>query len=157
MLFRSLALSGAKHHGIDFLDQAIANGAVAVITDQKGSNQKLPTLVVDNPRRFAGDIASGAAVAVMYDGTNFQLLTESGGQSETVSNLIATGGLYAKGNFGGTYTDGIVVDYTSTLGRISTGTSDGLAFYNGGVATTELMRLDSSGNLGLGEIGRAHV
>ena len=95
-------------------------------------------------------IASGAAVAVMYDGTNFQLLTESGGQSETVSNLIATGGLYSKGNFGGTYTDGIVVDYTSTLGRISVGTSDGLAFYNGGVATTELMRLNSSGNLLLG-------
>ena len=53
-----LALPGAKHHGIDFLDQAIANGAVAVITDQKGSNQALPTLVVNNPRRFAGDIAS---------------------------------------------------------------------------------------------------
>ena len=40
--------------------------------------------------------------------------------------------------------------YSSGLGRISTGTSDGLAFYNGGVATTELMRLDASGNLGLG-------
>jgi UDP-N-acetylmuramoyl-L-alanyl-D-glutamate--2,6-diaminopimelate ligase len=53
-----LALPGAKHHGIDFLDQAISNGAVAVITDQKGSNQALPTLVVNNPRRFAGDIAS---------------------------------------------------------------------------------------------------
>ena len=53
-----LALPGAKHHGIDFLDQAIANGAVAVITDQKGSNQALPTLVVNNPRRFAGDLAS---------------------------------------------------------------------------------------------------
>lgn len=53
-----LALPGAKHHGIDFLNQAIANGAVAVITDQKGANQELPTLVVNNPRRFAGDIAS---------------------------------------------------------------------------------------------------
>ena len=53
-----LALPGAKHHGIDFLKQAIANGAVAVITDQKGANQELPTLVVNNPRRFAGDMAS---------------------------------------------------------------------------------------------------
>ena len=68
------------------------------------------------------------------------------------ANQIASGGLYAQGAFSGTYTDGIVVDYTSTLGRISTGTSDGLAFYNGGVANTERMRLDSSGNLGVGVV-----
>ena len=61
-----------------------------------------------------------------------------------------TPGLYCNTTFSGTYADGIVVDYTSTLGRISTGTTDGLAFYNGGVAVTELMRLDSSGNLGIG-------
>ena len=29
-----VALSGAHHHGIEFLDDAISNGAVAVITDQ---------------------------------------------------------------------------------------------------------------------------
>ena len=61
-----------------------------------------------------------------------------------------TPGLYSSTTFTGTYTDGIVVDYTSTLGRISVGTSDGLAFYNGGVATTELMRIDSAGNVGIG-------
>jgi UDP-N-acetylmuramoyl-L-alanyl-D-glutamate--2,6-diaminopimelate ligase len=53
-----LALPGAKHHGIEFLDQAITNGAVAVITDLIGANQKLPTLIIDNPRRVAGDISA---------------------------------------------------------------------------------------------------
>ena len=67
-----------------------------------------------------------------------------------VGGQIASGGLYAQGAFSGTYTDGIVVDYTSTLGRISVGGTDGLAFYNGGVANTELMRLSSSGNLLVG-------
>lgn len=53
-----LAIQGAKHHGIEFLDQAITNGAVAVITDEKGNNAKLPTLMVKNPKEIAGIIAS---------------------------------------------------------------------------------------------------
>jgi hypothetical protein len=63
---------------------------------------------------------------------------------------ITSPGDYQNGTFTGTYVDGVVVDYSSPLGRISVGGSDGLAFYNGGVATTELMRIDSSGNLGIG-------
>lgn len=53
-----VAISGSKHHGIEFLDTAISNGAVAVITDSKGANLKLPTLIVEDPRRIAGDVAS---------------------------------------------------------------------------------------------------
>jgi Chaperone of endosialidase len=68
----------------------------------------------------------------------------------TFTNAIATGGLYAKGTFGATYSDGIVVDYTTGTGRISVGTSDGLSIYNGGVGGTALLNLDQYGNLGLG-------
>ena len=39
---------------------------------------------------MSGDIASGAAVQVFYDGTNFQLLNDANGQSETVTTLTAT-------------------------------------------------------------------
>jgi len=53
-----LAIPGVKHHGIEFIDQAIENGAIAVITDLNGANEKLPTLVVANPRRVAGEIAA---------------------------------------------------------------------------------------------------
>ena len=47
----------------------------------------------------------------------------------------------------GAYGDGIVVDYTSTLGRISVGPSDSLKFYNGGPASTETLVIDSTGNI----------
>ena len=53
-----LALSGSKHHGIEFLDEAIENGAVAVITDQKGANSKLPTLIVSDPRAISGVVSA---------------------------------------------------------------------------------------------------
>lgn len=53
-----VAINGAKHHGIEFLNQAILNGAVAVITDSKGANDKLPTLIVDNPRRIVGEVSA---------------------------------------------------------------------------------------------------
>ena len=61
-----------------------------------------------------------------------------------------TPGLFSNSTFTGTYTDGTVIDYTTGLGRISVGTSDGLAFYNGGVGSTEVARFDASGNFGLG-------
>lgn len=71
--------------------------------------------------------------------------------ANTVFNSIsASNGLYSVGNFTGTYTSGAVLDYASGLGRLSVGSSNGLAFYNGGVANTELMRIDSSGNMGIG-------
>lgn len=53
-----VALQGAKHHGIEFLDEAISKGAVAVLTDEKGSNSKLPTLIVANPRAVIGQISA---------------------------------------------------------------------------------------------------
>lgn len=53
-----VAIAGSKHHGIEFLDTALENGAVAVITDRKGENQKLPTLIVDDPREIVGQISA---------------------------------------------------------------------------------------------------
>ena len=53
-----VAIQGAKHHGIEFLDEAISNGAVAVITDSKGANSKLPTLIVDDPSQIVGEVAA---------------------------------------------------------------------------------------------------
>jgi hypothetical protein len=63
----------------------------------------------------------------------------------TGTNIIATAGLYAKSTFSGSYADGIVVDYTTGTGRFSVGTSDGFAWYTGGVATTSIASLSSSG------------
>ena len=65
----------------------------------------------------------------------------------TGTNIIATGGLYGKSTFGGTYADGIVADYSTGNGRISVGTNDTITFYNGGVASTQLAQLNTAGNL----------
>jgi len=53
-----VAIKGSKFHGINFLDEAIKNGAVAVLTDKEGANSTLPTLIVENPRLVVGDVAS---------------------------------------------------------------------------------------------------
>ena len=66
------------------------------------------------------------------------------------TGINTSAGVEHAGAYTGTYSDGTVVDYVTGLGRISVGGGDGLAFYNGGVATTELMRLNSSGQLGIG-------
>ena len=48
--------------------------------------------------------------------------------------------------FSGSYSDGVVIDYVSPNGRISVGSSDGLAFYNGGVAGSLLGSVNNNGD-----------
>ena len=50
-----IATQGLKHHGLDFLDQAIANGAVAVLSDREVAG--LPSLVHPDPKSIAGEIS----------------------------------------------------------------------------------------------------
>ena len=83
------------------------------------------------------------------------LLTVAGIVSATgtvYTNAVnATNGLYSISNFGGTFTDGILLDYTNGsgngAGRISVGSYDSLSFYNGGAGSSVLTTLVSSGAL----------
>lgn len=50
------ALPGARHHGGEFVAEAVARGAVAVMSDRP--TEIAPTLVVDNPRKALGPLAS---------------------------------------------------------------------------------------------------
>lgn len=59
--------------------------------------------------------------------------------------VAATQGLQASSNYTGPYVDGLALDYVTGNGRISVGTLDGIIFYNGGVASTELAALSSAG------------
>ena len=59
-----------QKYGIEFIDQAIANGAVAVITDSQGANSKLPTLIVENPRLVVGEVS-----AFIYDEPSSNMFT----------------------------------------------------------------------------------
>ena len=57
-----VALLGANSHGIDFIDEAIANGAVAIASDSRGaaiSNQKgIPAIELSNAREDMAKLAA---------------------------------------------------------------------------------------------------
>ena len=51
-----IATQGLKHHGLDFLDQAISKGAVAVLSDRE-VDASVPSMVHPDPKAIAGEIA----------------------------------------------------------------------------------------------------
>jgi UDP-N-acetylmuramoyl-L-alanyl-D-glutamate--2,6-diaminopimelate ligase len=52
-----IACAGAITHGISYLEQAIKNGAVAVLTDQK-VDSTIPAFIHPHPRSLVGPISS---------------------------------------------------------------------------------------------------
>lgn len=78
-----IALPGAKTHGINFLDQAIINGAVAVLSDRKIVST-IQSFVHPSPRELVGTISSWVydkpfsnLVAVGITGTNGKTTTSN--------------------------------------------------------------------------------
>lgn len=55
-----IALPGEKVHGAQFIQQAVAQGAVAVLTDEIGSKEisEIPLIISTNPRQAAGVISA---------------------------------------------------------------------------------------------------
>ena len=64
-----IALPGEKFHGADFAHDAIANGAAAVLTDEKGALRisGVPVLISSNPRRSAGVLSAWFYAEPMRD------------------------------------------------------------------------------------------
>jgi UDP-N-acetylmuramoyl-L-alanyl-D-glutamate--2,6-diaminopimelate ligase len=80
-----IATQGLKHHGLDFLDQAISKGAVAVLSDRQ-IDSELPNMVHPDPKSIAG------AIADLVYGTsesNMMLLgvTGTNGKTSTINYL----------------------------------------------------------------------
>ena len=73
-----------------FIAAGANTGACTLNLNSIGAKSLVKT---DGSALVSGDIASGAAVQVMYDGTNFQLLSDANGATETVTNLTVTGTL----------------------------------------------------------------
>jgi hypothetical protein len=68
-----------------------------------------------------------------------------------IGDIRATGGYLAEGDFGNSFVDGVIVDYVTGLGRVTVGTAEGIALYNGGTASrTALMTVGATGNVGIG-------
>ena len=113
------------------------NGTVGATTASTGAFTTLSASSTVSGTGFSTYLASPPAIG----GTAAAAVTGS--------NLMSSGGVWAKGLYAGTtYTDGLVIDYVSPTARFSAGTSDGFAWYNGGVGTTTLMTLSSAGAIG---------
>ncbi len=91
------ALPGARAHGADYADGALAAGAVAVLTDPAGAARVadgVPLLVVRDPRAVLGGLA---AVVHGDPAAALRLIGITGTQGKTTTTRLAEGGLEAAG------------------------------------------------------------
>jgi UDP-N-acetylmuramoyl-L-alanyl-D-glutamate--2,6-diaminopimelate ligase len=93
------ALPGARAHGADFAAAAVAAGAVAVLTDERGAAQVAtagpPVLVADDPRAVLGAVARW----VHGDpGADMTLLGLTGTNGKTTTAFLVEAGLQAAGH-----------------------------------------------------------
>jgi UDP-N-acetylmuramoyl-L-alanyl-D-glutamate--2,6-diaminopimelate ligase len=91
------ALPGARAHGIDFVEQAAAAGASAVLTDETGAAAMvpgLPAIVVDRPRAVLGAVSAG----IYGDPARaMRMIGVTGTQGKTTVTRLLDGGLGAAG------------------------------------------------------------
>ncbi len=91
------ALPGTRAHGADFAGQALAAGAVVVLTDRAGLDRlpaEAPAIVVPDPRRVLGRLA-----ARIYGdpATDLRVIGVTGTQGKTTTTRILEQGLTASG------------------------------------------------------------
>lgn len=81
--FIFVAVQGAKSHGLDFLDDALSRGAIAIITDRPGA-YPIASIIHSDPRSIAGKVA-----ASVFDSGNLQLfgITGTNGKTSTATYL----------------------------------------------------------------------
>ena len=95
------ALPGARVHGADFAAEAVAAGAVAILTDSDGADQAhgaqrsgVPVLVIDDPRAVLGRLAAWLYGA---PATSMAMIGVTGTQGKTTTTRLAESGLQALG------------------------------------------------------------
>lgn len=91
------ALPGARAHGADFAEQALAAGAVAVLTDEDGARRLpggTPVLVVEQPRTALGRVAAHVYGEPAADLT---VIGVTGTQGKTTTTRLLEAGLEQAG------------------------------------------------------------
>ncbi len=89
------ALPGARAHGASYAADAVAAGAVGVLTDPEGARRvTAPALVVDRPRAVLGDLA---AKVYGNPAEHLTLIAVTGTQGKTTTTRLAESGLQGSG------------------------------------------------------------
>ncbi|HKU31120.1 UDP-N-acetylmuramoyl-L-alanyl-D-glutamate--2,6-diaminopimelate ligase [Arthrobacter sp. NyZ413] len=90
-----LALPGAARHGIDFVQEAVDAGAVAILSDEHGARQlalsdslAVPVLVVDDPRAAVGPVAALVYRSQPEDGPSPTLFGVTGTNGKTTTTYF---------------------------------------------------------------------
>jgi UDP-N-acetylmuramoyl-L-alanyl-D-glutamate--2,6-diaminopimelate ligase len=96
------ALPGSRAHGADFAGDAVARGAVAILTDPAGRDRAarcgVPVFVVSSPRARLGDVACW----VYGDpSARMRLIGVTGTSGKTTTSYLAEAGLQAAGHVTG--------------------------------------------------------
>ncbi|TXK43941.1 UDP-N-acetylmuramoyl-L-alanyl-D-glutamate--2,6-diaminopimelate ligase [Nonomuraea sp. C10] len=93
-----VALRGARAHGADFSAEAMARGAVAVLTDAAGRDAAvatgLPVLVVPDPRALLGQVA---AWVYGHPARDITVLGVTGTSGKSTTTFLLEAGLRAAG------------------------------------------------------------
>ena len=96
------ALPGARTHGAAYCDQAVAAGAVAILTDPAGRERAaqagVPVFVVSSPRDRLGDVSCW----IYGDpSTRMTMIGVTGTSGKTTTSYLAEAGLRAAGHVTG--------------------------------------------------------
>lgn len=87
-----VALPGRRHHGAQFVVEAARRGAVAMLSDR--ASEVLPTVVVDDPRRVLGPLASWI---YGYPSTALDVYGVTGTNGKTSTAYLLDAGLRGTG------------------------------------------------------------
>jgi hypothetical protein len=147
----SVTLLGAAT-GHQTFSAAIGNGNTCyyTIADQSGANWEVG---VGTYTSSGNTLARTTVLASSNSGslTNFSSGTQDVFVTYPAEIAVGRFGVTVTGTFAQTApADGVVLDYSSGVGRLSAFSADGIALYNGGVGSNVIFQVNASGAVGVG-------
>jgi len=139
------------------LSRPIASVAqVIVAIDNVIQNPSSSFTIAGNAITFSSAPLSGTNnIWVEYTSliTTYQAISQD---PTVIGDIRATGGYLAEGDFGNSFVDGVILDYVTGLGRITVGSAEGIALYNGGTSgRNALLTLGATGQVAVNSSGSA--
>ena len=129
-------------------------GSVVSVTGAITGASVVGGVITGSSTSVTGTQTAASTVGGVITGSSASVSGNITGGNVLTTNYYQGNGFYSISSFGGTYSDGLVLDYVTGNGRISVGSSDGLNIFNGAtVAATQIASFNTSGALTLGTSG----